>query len=202
MWLPFLKSRGEKPDLKDRSVSYRRYISEFVYGGVDGTITSFAIVAGATGAGLGLKVIIILGIGSLVADGLSMAVGSFFAKKAERDLLISENEEGRKTTASFSLSKSPVITGLVTFGSFVAVGVTPLLIYLVSLIIEMDGYNLFFLSSLGAVLGLTVVGAVKSLTTNLPLWRGWGETLLLGGITAIVAYYIGFTLDLLISNFD
>lgn len=61
------------------------YISEFVYGGIDGAITTFAVVAGAEGANLGIAVVIILGLANLIADGFSMSVGNYFSTKAERD---------------------------------------------------------------------------------------------------------------------
>ncbi|HVD97322.1 MAG TPA: VIT1/CCC1 transporter family protein [Cytophagaceae bacterium] len=61
------------------------YVAEFVYGGIDGAITTFAVVAGASGANLNLSVIIILGVANLLADGFSMSVGNYFSTKAERD---------------------------------------------------------------------------------------------------------------------
>ncbi|WZL88403.1 VIT1/CCC1 transporter family protein [Salinimicrobium sp. 3283s] len=61
------------------------YISEFVYGGIDGAITTFAVVAGAEGADLGIQVVVILGMANLIADGFSMSVGNFFSTKTERD---------------------------------------------------------------------------------------------------------------------
>lgn len=61
------------------------YIAEFVYGGIDGAITTFAVVAGATGAGLNLEVVLILGFANLVADGFSMSVGNYLSTKANRD---------------------------------------------------------------------------------------------------------------------
>ncbi len=61
------------------------YISEFVYGGIDGAITTFAVVAGATGAGLESSVVIILGFANLIADGFSMSVGNYFSSKAQKD---------------------------------------------------------------------------------------------------------------------
>ncbi len=63
----------------------KEYISEFVYGGIDGAITTFAVVAGSEGASLGITVVIILGLANLIADGFSMSVGNFFSTKAERD---------------------------------------------------------------------------------------------------------------------
>ncbi|NJW54522.1 VIT1/CCC1 transporter family protein, partial [Salinimicrobium oceani] len=59
------------------------YIAEFVYGGIDGAITTFAVVAGAEGASLGISVVVILGLANLIADGFSMSVGNFFSTKAE-----------------------------------------------------------------------------------------------------------------------
>ena len=61
------------------------YISEFVYGGIDGAITTFAVVAGAAGANADVYWVLIFGFANLIADGFSMSVGNFFAVKAERD---------------------------------------------------------------------------------------------------------------------
>lgn len=54
-----------------------------VYGGLDGIITTFAVVAGVAGAGLDVGVILILGFANLFADGLSMAVGDFLSTRSE-----------------------------------------------------------------------------------------------------------------------
>jgi VIT1/CCC1 family predicted Fe2+/Mn2+ transporter len=59
------------------------YLRDFVYGAIDGTVTTFAIVAGVVGADLGATVIIILGAANLVADGFSMAVSNFLGTRAE-----------------------------------------------------------------------------------------------------------------------
>jgi len=61
-----------------------RYLGEFVYGGIDGSVTTFAVVAGATGAGLNSQVIIILGFANLLADGFAMGVGSYLSHKSEQ----------------------------------------------------------------------------------------------------------------------
>lgn len=62
-----------------------KYIGDFVYGANDGIITTFAVVAGASGAGLPATVIIILGFANLLADGLSMGASNFLGEKSERD---------------------------------------------------------------------------------------------------------------------
>lgn len=63
----------------------QKYLSEIVYGGIDGSVTTFAVVAGAVGADLGSSVILILGFANLVADGFSMAVGAYLSSKADHD---------------------------------------------------------------------------------------------------------------------
>jgi VIT1/CCC1 family predicted Fe2+/Mn2+ transporter len=60
------------------------YLSDFIYGAVDGAVTTFAVVMGVAGAGLDESVVIILGVANLIADGFSMAVSNFLGSRAER----------------------------------------------------------------------------------------------------------------------
>lgn len=64
---------------------FGKYLGEFVYGGIDGSVTTFAVVAGAVGANLHSDVIIILGFANLLADGFSMSVGAYLSHKTEKD---------------------------------------------------------------------------------------------------------------------
>jgi VIT1/CCC1 family predicted Fe2+/Mn2+ transporter len=59
-------------------------LAEFVYGGIDGSITTFVVVAGAVGAGLDNSIIIILGFANLFADGFSMSIGAYMSPKSEK----------------------------------------------------------------------------------------------------------------------
>jgi vacuolar iron transporter family protein len=61
------------------------YLRDWVYGGIDGTVTTFAIMAGVVGADLSAGVVIILGIANLLADGFSMAAANYTGTKAEHD---------------------------------------------------------------------------------------------------------------------
>lgn len=61
------------------------YLPDAVYGAIDGTVTTFAVVAGAIGADLSARVVLILGAANLFADGFSMAAGNFTATKAAAD---------------------------------------------------------------------------------------------------------------------
>ena len=59
------------------------YLSDFIYGAIDGIVTTFAVVAGAAGAGLEDRVVIILGAANLIADGFSMSVSNLLGSRAE-----------------------------------------------------------------------------------------------------------------------
>jgi VIT1/CCC1 family predicted Fe2+/Mn2+ transporter len=72
-------------------------IQDIVYGGNDGIVTTFAVVAGTMGAGLPRYIVIILGLANLFADGISMATGAYLSLRSERDqfkrILREEREE-------------------------------------------------------------------------------------------------------------
>ncbi len=61
------------------------YLRDWVFGGIDGAVTTFAVVAGVAGAELSVRIILILGAANLLADGFSMAAGNFSGVKAEKD---------------------------------------------------------------------------------------------------------------------
>lgn len=61
------------------------YIRDFIYGGIDGSVTTFAVVSGVAGAGLPWYIVLILGFANLLADGFSMASSNYLGTKAERD---------------------------------------------------------------------------------------------------------------------
>lgn len=62
-----------------------QYIKSVIYGGLDGIITTFAVVAGVAGAALSAGVVLILGFANLISDGLSMAIGDYLSTKAEME---------------------------------------------------------------------------------------------------------------------
>lgn len=63
----------------------RGVLRDVVYGGIDGSVTTFAIVAGVAGAGLSPFVIVALGLANVLADGFSMAAGNYSGTKADQD---------------------------------------------------------------------------------------------------------------------
>ena len=62
-----------------------RYIGNIVYGGLDGIVTTFAVVSGVTGAELSAGIVLIMGLANLLADGFSMATGAYLSAKSERE---------------------------------------------------------------------------------------------------------------------
>merc|ERR1712232_1407882 len=67
-------------------------LKPMIFGGLDGILTSFVIVAGAAGGGLSSKVVLILGFSNIFADALSMGVGEFLSSKANNEWILSEKK--------------------------------------------------------------------------------------------------------------
>jgi VIT1/CCC1 family predicted Fe2+/Mn2+ transporter len=65
--------------------SNHNYIRDFIYGGIDGAVTTFAVVSGVSGAELSTSIVLILGFANLVADGFSMAASNYLGTRAEID---------------------------------------------------------------------------------------------------------------------
>ena len=61
------------------------YLRDWVYGAIDGAVTTFAIVAGVVGAELSTRIVLILGLANLLADGFSMAAANYLSTKSERE---------------------------------------------------------------------------------------------------------------------
>ena len=63
------------------------HFDDFIYGSIDGAVTTFAIVAGVVGASLPVGIILILGFANLFADGFSMAAANYQASKARNEFV-------------------------------------------------------------------------------------------------------------------
>lgn len=99
------QSHHHEASLHGESHYFKRiqdYLGEFVYGGIDGSVTTFAVVAGATGANLESSIVIILGFANLIADGFAMSVGSYLSTKSEK-----ENYEKHKAIEYWEVDHLP-----------------------------------------------------------------------------------------------
>lgn len=63
----------------------RNYLRDWIYGGIDGAVTTFAIVSGVKGAHLATSVILILGFANVIADGFSMAAANYLGTRSEKE---------------------------------------------------------------------------------------------------------------------
>ena len=61
------------------------YVRDWIYGGIDGAVTTFAVVSGVAGAELSHFIVLILGFANLFADGFSMAASNFLGTRAEQE---------------------------------------------------------------------------------------------------------------------
>ncbi|MAG38102.1 hypothetical protein CMI45_01805 [Candidatus Pacearchaeota archaeon] len=167
----------------------RRYLPEFVYGGIDGTITTFAIVAGAIGASLSSSIILILGFANLFADGFSMATSNYLSTKSQVQLDKSEKRNHKHH------QKSPKKTALATFIAFVLIGFIPLISFVLAIFFpEIKGIQFNLSIALTAVAFLTIGYYKGKIAENKTCLHCMVETLLIGGIAAIIAFIVGYLL--------
>ncbi|EAR15979.1 VIT1/CCC1 transporter family protein [Robiginitalea biformata] len=185
---------------------HEAYLSEFVYGGMDGCVTTFAVVAGSVGASLDSAVIIILGFANLIADGFAMSVGAYLSHNTARDnrlkLQATENPAAGQTPAGVpdpEPGKSALRIGGVTFASFLAIGLVPLLVYVVDYLYPLD-VNHFLVACILTGIGFLFIGLLKAYVNRTRMLRAVVEVLALGAAAAIVAYYVGDLLERLISG--
>lgn len=80
-----------------KRTAFSQYLREIVYGGNDGIVTTFAVVAGFAGAqqdpvssAVPVISVLLFGLANLFADGLSMGLGSFLSLRADQEVYRNE----------------------------------------------------------------------------------------------------------------
>ncbi len=150
--------------------SIRKYLPSFVYGGSDGTVTTFAVMAGAVGAGIDTRIVLILGIANLVSDGFSMASADYLA------------EDSRKGESKATVLKN----SLVTFFSFVIIGFIPILP-----VIFAAKEKQFLLSALFTLITFAAIGYLRARILNRNSFTLALESVIIGSTCASLAYIVG-----------
>ncbi|MCA9382738.1 VIT1/CCC1 transporter family protein [Candidatus Dojkabacteria bacterium] len=235
---------SEKNTAKTYKISpISEYLREITYGGTDGIVTTFAVVAGYTGASLGgnaaafsFVAVLLFGLANLFADASSMGLGNFLSIRSEKEVYKKEKNKERheirtnqinekEETINILMNKgfsqddaeklasiyknneeywvefmmnyelemsnpegtNPFLTGFITFISFIIFGFLPLIPYLVLDSIELA----FTLSAIGAALALAMLGIIRWRATNESLLKAVMETLVLGSVSAIIAFLVG-----------
>jgi VIT1/CCC1 family predicted Fe2+/Mn2+ transporter len=163
----------------------RHYIRDMVYAANDGIITTFAVVAGVRGAGFEPIVVLALGFANLAADGLSMGVGNYLGIKSEREAELGEAFREREETVHAARHAG------VTWSSFVAAGIVPLLPFLAP-ISPADAFTVSGLLAAGTLFG---VGALRTQVTRRSWWRSGLEMLAVGALAGGAAYVVGSLLE-------
>ncbi len=227
---------GHSPqEVTDRLSKSKQYspLKDMIYGGIDGAVTTFAIVAGVEGAGLSHSIIVALGLANILADGFSMAASNYSGTKAELDdrrriIRIEEHhiahqpegerEELRQILALRGLSGAvleqateaiaqskekwielmltdeyglarddpyPVRAAVATFAAFLLAGSVPLIPFVFGMA------DPFALSVYATLCTFFLIGAGKSRWSLSAWWRSGTETLLIGGMAALLAYGVG-----------
>jgi len=71
------------------------YIKSFVFGGLDGIVSTFALVAGLSGASATLTTLIAVGLAKVLSDAFSMGFGEFTSATAELEnaMILKKREE-------------------------------------------------------------------------------------------------------------
>ncbi|PIQ68657.1 MAG: hypothetical protein COV91_02980 [Candidatus Taylorbacteria bacterium CG11_big_fil_rev_8_21_14_0_20_46_11] len=169
-----------------------KYLAEFVYGAIDGTVTTFAIVSGVVGANLSPSIVLVLGLANVFADGFSMASSNFLAERSEQAL-----HHGITPPTEV---KAPFKTASITFVSFVVVGFIPLLPFTLAFFIPALVPYQFMLSIVLTGLAFVGIGAVRGVVTKHRPIRSAFETLLVGGLAALISFVVGYMLRGLVSG--
>jgi vacuolar iron transporter family protein len=223
--------------------AFSTYLREIVYGGNDGIVTTFAVVAGFAGAqqdptssAIPMISVLLFGLANLFADGLSMSLGSFLSLRADRDVYRGEKSKElheithepekeleetveiltRKKftpkdarTIAVLYAKNPtywiefmmkdelempnperensLLVAASTFGAFTIFGALPLLPYM----LHVPTAHVFTVSTSCAFFALLLLGLLRAVVTKQGLVRGILETLLIGSVSATVAYAVG-----------
>lgn len=150
---------------------------------MDGLVTTFAIVAGAAGAGFSAGIILIVGFANVFADGFSMGTSSYLSATSEQE------------THGHSHTKHPLAKATVTFVSFVIVGLIPLAPFLLAFFIPTLGTYAVYASVAATTLAFGSVGYVSGVVLDRnPVLRAL-RNILIGSLAAGIAFGVGHVLS-------
>ncbi len=169
-----------------------RIIKALILGANDGIITTFAVVAGVVGADLPTKIILILGVANMVADGISMSVGDYLGERSA-----AQYEKAHSGEETEVLWKSSVAT----FIAFATAGALPLLPYVLQFLGVPIPTEWAFTASIGCTaLALFLAGSLGTVVTKGNWFKSGLEMLSIGAVAAVVAYGLGAFIEHLTSK--
>jgi len=228
-------------------------IEDFVYGAIDGAVTTFAVVAGVVGASLSPSIVLILGFANLFADGFAMAVGNYLSAKSKIEYVERERKREEKEVESLPQEKikeitdiyskkgftnelledvvnvitskrkvwvdilmkekigsaeirneNPMSKAITTFSAFNLVGLIPLMPFLLVFISGFSSIytleHVFVYSAIFTGLSFFAIGMIKGKVVNKSPLRSGLNTLMIGGVAAVVSFLVGDMLSNYVSD--
>lgn len=139
-----------------------------VYGGSDGTVTTFAVMAGAVGAGIDTRIVVILGLANLFSDGFSMASADYLSE----DSRVGESK------------KIALRNAYVTFFSFIVIGFVPLIpvLFLKN--------NAFLYSCIFTLITFASIGYMRGKILHRDPLRLATQSVAIGTACALISYFV------------
>jgi VIT1/CCC1 family predicted Fe2+/Mn2+ transporter len=159
------------------ATGFGHYLRDMVYGALDGVITTMAVLAGAEGASLSVRVGLILGMANLLGDGISMGASNYLGLRSELE----------QSGGSVAL-EAPWRHGLATVAAFIVVGSAPLLAFVLS---SLTGVRVFPVAAALAAIALSAAGVVRARFVCKTAVRSALEMLSVGLLAGGAAYLVG-----------
>lgn len=185
-------------------INLKKYLPSFVYGGSDGAVSYFTLMAGAYGAGMPINMLIAIGISNVIADAFSMASADYLSEDSKstnikHHINITDDIQDNKTQyksilPNLNLSEE-FKNAIVTFFSFIALGLFPLAptIYAYWTLPSdntLPGY-IFLLSCIFTFFGFTYIGYLRGKVLKRDLLHTILQSIIVCSVSAFVAYFIG-----------
>jgi vacuolar iron transporter family protein len=162
--------------------SLKPYVSEILFGGSDGIVTTFALVAGFIGSQsnnwqittISPSVLILFALSNVFADGLSMGLGSFQSNNAHIDT--NGNNRGINS----------IVSGVITFCSFILFGIIPILPFF------FFNYQMAAIVSVVAMLfALIMLGLIRFALSRKNLFGCILQSVGVGSLASAAAFVVG-----------
>jgi vacuolar iron transporter family protein len=169
------------------------HVRGVVFGGMDGILTTFALLAAAAGTRTSSALTLVIGISTVLADALSMAAGEYLSAKAEEELLGS-------TFRRADDEPHPIEKGLAIFVAFTLFGSMPLLGFVITAMLDRGSEHSFQLSIAITASTLFALGGIKTSFGVGVWWKSGLEVTIIGGAAACVAYFTAQVVDYLMQG--
>ena len=84
---------------EEKDDEWKEYVRGVVYGGLDGVLTMFALLASAVGSDVSIRSLMAMGVANVLADGMSMGFGGYVSSLSE----VEQNQATRERVGMLSL---------------------------------------------------------------------------------------------------